>query len=110
MAAAVSGMRILLHDEHNARVHLCATVLVCVFAWWLQAAASDWLVLVIVMSLVWITEALNTAVENLCNKISPEHDLLIGKAKDVACLAVAIASVCAVISGLIVFIPLLRNL
>lgn len=104
--AAGQGLHVLVREEHNARVHLVATVLVVLLAVVLGAAKDDWLVLIVVISLVWITEALNTAIENLADKISPETDPLIGKAKDVACLAVTIASLCALVCGLLVFIPL----
>ncbi len=107
MRAAVQGARVMFREEHNARIHFAATIVVVTAAVLLGAQRTDWLVLVVVISIVWITEALNTAIENLADKISPEHDPLIGKAKDVACLAVAIASVSAVICGLLVFVPLL---
>ena len=107
MSAAVQGARVILREEHNARIHLAAAFVVIVAAVALGAQRTDWLVLVLVISIVWITEALNTAIENLADKVSPQHDPLIGKAKDVACLAVAIASVSAVICGLLVFVPLL---
>lgn len=107
MSAAASGIKIMLFEEHNARIHLVATIVVVLAAMVLRAGRIDWMVLTLVISLVWITEALNTAVENLADKVSPQHDVLIGKAKDVACLAVALASGCAIVCGLLVFIPLL---
>ncbi len=103
-------MKIMLREEHNARIHLLATACVVVAAIVLGAGKVDWLVLTLVISLVWITEAINTAIENLADKLCPEHDPLIGKAKDVACLAVALASVCAVVCGVLVFVPLLLAL
>ncbi len=107
MSAAASGIKIMLREEHNARIHLIATIVVVLAAIVLKAGRIDWLVLTLVISLVWITEALNTAVENLADKVSPQHDVLIGKAKDVACLAVVFASGCAIVCGLLVFIPLM---
>ena len=107
MSAAVSGIKIMLREEHNARIHLVVTGCVVVAAILLGAGKIDWLVLTLVISLVWITEAVNTAVENLADKLCSDHDPLIGKAKDVACLAVALASVCAVVCGVLVFVPLL---
>ena len=106
-AAAGNGLKVLLREEHNARVHLAATVLVVLFAVLLNANRGDWLILILVITLVWVAEAVNTAIENLADKVSPEHDELIGKAKDVACLAVTLSSLCAVICGLLVFIPLM---
>ncbi len=107
--AAGQGLRVLLKEEHNARVHLVATVLVIAAGLALEAGRDDWIVLVLVITLVWVCEAINTAIENLSDKVSPEQDPLIAKAKDVACLAVVLASLCALICGALVFIPLLRE-
>lgn len=108
-SAAGNGLRVLLQEEHNARVHLLATALVVMAAFVLGANRNDWVVLIIVITLVWVSEAINTAIENLSDKLSPEYDPLIAKAKDVACLAVVISSLCALICGLLVFVPLLTG-
>ena len=102
---AWAGLATMLADEHNARVHLAATVLVIILGTVLNIDAMEWLILIIVIALVWITEALNTALENLADHVSPEHNVLIGKCKDVAAAAVLIASACALICGAIIFIP-----
>lgn len=53
---------------------------------------------------VLAAEAINTAIEKLADFISPSHQVLIGKAKDLAA-AVLILSTCAFIIGGIIFIP-----
>ncbi len=105
MKHALAGLRTMLTDEHNARVHLAATVVAIILGATLRIDAMEWLILTLVISLVWITEALNTALENLADYVSPEHNALIGKCKDVAATAVLIASVCALICGAIIFVP-----
>ena len=61
--------------------------------------------LLLLIALVWVAEALNTAVEYLCDKVTTEHDPLIGKAKDVAAAGVLIASIIAAMGGLLLFLP-----
>ncbi len=97
----------LLRSEHNARIHLLATVLVVALAWWLKLERADWIALLVAIALVWITEALNTALEYLADAAVPEHHPLIGKAKDVAATGVLIASLVALLIGLLVFVPAL---
>jgi diacylglycerol kinase len=104
---ALAGLKTLLIDEHNARVHLAATMLVVILGLVLDIDASDWLILIVVIALVWITEALNTALENLADHVSPDHNVLIGKCKDVAAAAVLLAAICAVLCGAIIFVPFL---
>jgi diacylglycerol kinase (ATP) len=50
-------------------------------------------------------EAVNTAVEALADKLSPEPDPLIKRAKDVAAGAVLIVAIAALIIGIIIFLP-----
>ena len=54
---------------------------------------------------VLAAEAINTAIEKLADFVSPAHQVLIGKAKDLAAAAVLILSICAFIIGGIIFIP-----
>ena len=104
---ALAGLKTLLIDEHNARVHLAATVLVIVLGLVFRIDALEWLILIIVISLVWITEALNTALENLADHVCATQDPLIGKCKDTAAAAVLLAAVCAALCGAIIFVPYL---
>jgi diacylglycerol kinase len=57
------------------------------------------------IALVLALEAVNSAIEYLADKISPEQDPLIGKAKDIAAGAVLIAAIGAAIIGSLIFIP-----
>ncbi len=107
MSYAFNGFKVLLEDEHNARVHLVATVLVYVLALVLDAATIDWIIITIVVALVWVTEALNTSIETLCDLVSTDYDPRIKKIKDVAAAAVFMASFFAFVCGLLVFIPLI---
>ena len=54
---------------------------------------------------MFITEILNTAVENLADHVSPEENERIGKVKDLGALAVILSAVLAVITGCVVFLP-----
>jgi len=104
---AFAGVKTLLLETHNARLHLLATVLVFGLALYLDVARSDWLVLVITVALVWLAESLNSALEYLCDAAVPEQHPLIGKAKDVAAAGVLICSGFAVAVALLVFLPYL---
>ena len=52
-----------------------------------------------------VVAGLNTAIEKLCDFISPEYHQLIGKVKDLAAAAVLIMSIVSVIVGIIIFLP-----
>lgn len=103
---ALQGLKGLL-GEHNCRVHAAATLLVLVAACAVSATRMEWLVLVIAIALVWVSEAFNTALECLADAVSKEHHPLIGQAKDIAAAAVLLAAVSSLILGGLVFVPYL---
>lgn len=94
----------------NARVHLFATTIVVGLGTWLELPRADWVWLTAAISSVWTAEALNSAIEALANRVSSQHDPLIGKAKDLAAAAVLIAALGAAAIGLIIFVPRLLAL
>lgn len=102
---AVNGIRRFIREEPNARLHLVATVMLAITACCLPVSGNEAIALVIVTGSVWLTEALNTAIERIMDMISPEFDPRTGFIKDLSAGAVLIASVAALITGLIIFTP-----
>ena len=104
---AIAGLPLLLKETHNARIHLLATVAVVLLAVALQVTATQWVLLLLAMGLVWLAEALNSALEYLADAAVPEQHELVRKAKDVAAAGVLISALVAALIGGIVFIPYL---
>ena len=102
---AFRGVRRLLATQHNAWIHLAATTAVLGLAVSLGLGRSEWVALLVAVAMVWVAEAFNTAIEHLCDRVSPEHDPLIGHAKDVAAGGVLIAAGVASLIGLLVLGP-----
>jgi diacylglycerol kinase (ATP) len=102
---ASRGLRHLLRNEHNAWLHLAASVGVIVAGLLLRITPSDWRWLVAAMALVWVTETLNTALEELCDRISPGFDHRIGRVKDLGAGGVLVAAIAATLIGLLTLLP-----
>jgi diacylglycerol kinase (ATP) len=102
---ALAGIGVMLRTQHNAWIHVAATIVVVGAGLWFNVAREEWIWLVLAMIAVWTAEALNTAFELLCDVASPEFHPLVKQAKDVAAAAVLIAAVGATIIGLLVFVP-----
>lgn len=102
---ALAGLRTLLLTQHNAWIHAAATVVVAASGLVLGLSRAEWCWLVLAMTLVWVAEALNTALEFLADAVTQEFHPLILQAKDVAAAAVLIAAIGAVVVGLLVFGP-----
>ncbi|MFY7912601.1 MAG: diacylglycerol kinase family protein [Emticicia sp.] len=101
---AFAGLRFLM-EENNARFHVFVGVIVLLTGFYLKLSAIEWTIIITQIGLVLVVETLNTAIEKLCDFVSPEYHQLIGKVKDLAAAAVLIMSIVAVIVGIIIFLP-----
>lgn len=101
---AFAGLRFLM-EENNARFHVFAAVIVLSAGFYFKLSAIEWTIIITQIGLVLAVETLNTAIEKLCDFVSPEYHQLIGKVKDLAAAAVLIMSIVAVIVGIIIFLP-----
>ena len=104
---AFRGLGILLRDEPNARIHLFASLVVVSTALFLSIDATGWRWLGLAITAVWLTEALNTAIERIADAAVPHPHPLIGQAKDVAAAAVLLAALFAILIGVSVLGPAL---
>ena len=102
---AIAGIREFIRREHNARIHLIATIAVIIAAWVLHVSLMEAVSLTLVIGLVWITELLNTCIERMADLITLERNPHIKFIKDLAAAAVLVAAAIAVIVGLFIFIP-----
>ena len=60
-------MRQFIRREHNARVHLAATIVVMIAALVLRVSRMEAVGLALVIGLVWVVEMLNTCVERMAD-------------------------------------------
>lgn len=104
---ACGGILEMLRSQHNAWLHLLASVVVIAAGIGVDVTRLEWCVLILTITSVWVCEAFNTALEFLCDVASPEFHPLVKKSKDVAAGAVLLSVVGAVIIGLLVFTPYL---
>ena len=104
-ACAFRGIAALLKSEVHARIHLVATVAVIALGWWCEITPGEWIAVVLSIGLVWVAEALNTAIEYVADLAHPDEHPEVKKLKDLAAAAVLFASIVALIVGLLIFWP-----
>ena len=102
---ALRGLGYVLRSEHNAWIHLAASVAVIALAAALRVSLHDWCWLIVAIAAVWCMEALNTAIERLADALSAEPSPLIAQAKDAAAGSVLVAAVGAALIGLLILGP-----
>ena len=78
-------------------MHAVASLLAFGLGLYLKISRTDWLALIIIITIVWLAEFLNTSIEALVDLASPGHHLLAKTAKDVGAAAVLV--------GLLIFGP-----
>lgn len=87
------------------KIHMAAAFLAVVFGIKFTVSPVEWLILVLTIMAVLVTELMNTALEAVVDLASPEFHPLAKIAKDVAAGAVLVTAVSAVIIGSIIFCP-----
>ncbi len=102
---AFSGIRMLLRDEHNSRIHVFAMVCVIIVGFLLGLSAMEWCIVALCCGSVLMAEAMNSAVEAIADLVSPEFHPLIKKAKDVGAAGVLMMAFGAATAGIIIFLP-----
>ncbi len=102
---AAKGAWILITTEHSIIVQVIIGLIMTAIGFMMNLTTMEWLFQIIVIGLVLVAEAANTAIEYLCDFIHPEHHKKIGFIKDVAAGIPFFASIFAMIIGLIIYIP-----
>lgn len=104
-AYAFQGVLFLIKTERNPIIYLAFMALLSVLGVHYHVTSHEWMALTIAMSLVWMAEALNTAIELLADEISEEQRERLGRAKDVAAGGVLLAAVGLAVVVILVFLP-----
>ncbi len=102
---AIQGIIAFFKTQHNAWIHLLATIVVITAGFVLKVDNMEWCWLIVSIVLVFMAEMFNTAIEFLTDLVSPEFHPTAKKVKDVAAGAVLIVAMGAVIIGSLIFLP-----
>jgi len=102
---AFNGLKILFKEEHNARVHLAATLLVIAASFYFELNAYEWMAVLFAIGLVFMAEIFNSAIENMADFMTTETNSKIKTIKDLAAAGVLVSAISAATIGLLVFVP-----
>ncbi len=101
---AYNGLKTTWFEETNFRIQSYVALCVISSAWFFEFSAIESSILFICIGIVMCAEIFNTAIEDLCNKIEPNQDVVIGKIKDTAAAAVIFMSCIVSIVGILVYL------
>ena len=104
---AFKGLKKVLREEQNLQIQLgVASIVLFLAAVW-DVNRMEWIILVLVIGLVMLMEIANSAVERITDVLKPRLDHYVKEIKDITAAAVFLASLVAVIIGIMVFWPYL---
>lgn len=107
---ALAGWLYMLRWQRNTRIQAVASLAVLALALLLRISFIEIAVLILSITIVWMAEFINAAVEAVVNLASPDYHPMAKVAKDVAAAAVLLGVVASVLIGLLIFGPPLIDL
>lgn len=102
---SLSGLVAAFRFESAFRQELVLIVVMAALALVAKLSAVEWVLLVLSMGFVLVTELLNSAVEAVVDRVSLERHPLSGRAKDIASAAVLVSVGCLFLTFAILVLP-----
>lgn len=99
------GMRHFFQNERNGKIQLAIAAVAIAAAALLGISSAEWLAVLVCVAMVIGLEMLNSALEQLCDKVESGYHPVIKTVKDVAAGAVLFTSIISVAIGVIIFLP-----
>lgn len=100
---AVKGIIASLQEQRNLKVQSLVALITVGASFYFKITDVEWCIVLLTIALVIGLEMINTSIEDLVDLVTLEWKPLAGKVKDMAAGAVLVASIIAVIVGLIIF-------
>ena len=102
---ALNGIWHAAATQLNFRVHLVVAIIAVYAGYALHISKDEWLWIILCIAMVLVAELFNTALEFLTDLVSPDYNKKAGLVKDMGAGAVLITAICALVIGLIIFVP-----
>jgi diacylglycerol kinase (ATP) len=102
---AFRGWGHVLKTQQNAWIHSLIATLVLVMGLWLRISTTEWAILILTIAMVFTAEFINTSIEAIVDLASPNQHPLAKVGKDVGAGAVLVASLAAIVVGLLILGP-----
>ena len=107
---AYKGIAVAWKDEFHFRVDVFVSAILIIASLFFQITAMEWVIVILVCGAQLSVEIINTALEELCDIHTLEHNPQIAKIKDLGAAAALITGIAAFIVGVIIFYPYVHTL
>ncbi|MBN2745632.1 MAG: diacylglycerol kinase family protein [Bacteroidales bacterium] len=95
----------MLFKERNFTIQFSLGITVVIVGFVLDLNKTEWLIILLSIAIILSLEAINSAIETLCNLIQPDYHPMIKKIKDISAGSVLISAILVAVVGLIIFLP-----
>lgn len=102
---ALNGIKYVFVNEKNLKIQLLIGIIVVLFGLLLKISLIEWGIVVTIIFMVFFSEIVNTAIENVVDMITIEYSEKAKIAKDISAGGVTLVAITSVIIGLIIFLP-----
>lgn len=102
---ALRGLWILISSEDSIKAQLIFAAIAIALGFIFDISTTEWALQFIIIGLVLVAEAANSAVEEVADFIHPDFHEKIGKIKDIGAAAPTIAAIISLIVAGIIYIP-----
>ncbi len=103
---AFNGILLAFRTQPNFRFHVFFFVMAVVCGFLYKISTVEFIAIILISAMIMSLEMVNTAVEAIGDELSEgEFSRLVGIAKDVSAGGVLLCAFCAVLLGIIIFVP-----
>lgn len=106
---ALNGLKYVITHEKNFQNEVFLAILVVIAMIYFRVTRGEAIVLFLVIAGVLVMELLNTVVEKVVDILKPRVHPYAKLIKDLMAASVLLASILAIIIGLLIFIPYIAN-
>lgn len=101
--AAIIGFILVMRTQRNMRYHFIAALFIIILSIFVSVSRIELMILALSITLVLVSEMVNTAAENIINIIKSKYHPLARVVKDISAAAVLTCAINALVVGYIIF-------
>jgi len=106
---AFSGLRRVLHEEQNFRLQMTIGLLVVIAMFFFDLSGLERAILTLAIAFILVLELMNSIFERVADLLKPRVHMHVQEVKDIMAGTVLLASVAAILVGLLILWPHLAN-
>ncbi len=101
---AWNGISKTYKEEPNLQVQSKIAIIIIIFAVLVDISKIEWILLIFTIGIVLMAELTNSAVERIADILKPRLDKYVKEIKDIMAGVVLVASIMAIIIGILIFL------